>query len=111
MQQSVVQAAESPVSLDLPLHPLPDADRPDDDLLDVRPMSEPGEPRSVVGVVDRDSKVVQSVGGLDMRPGTVLEVMEKHPFGGPLTLGFDSVVYSVGRELSGYVFVETYGSG
>ena len=65
-----------------------------------------GDTVEIVRVRDRDSKVLQYLGRLGMHVGAVIEVIEKHPFQGPLAVRVDSRDCVVGREVAGSVFVE-----
>lgn len=69
--------------------------------------AETAERVSVVRVRDRHPQALQYLNNLGMRVGTVIEVIDKQPFHGPLTLRIDSIDHVVGRELAGHVFVET----
>ncbi len=68
--------------------------------------AEQAEAVRVVRVRDGDPEVLQYLGRLGMHVGAVVEVIEKHPFQGPLTVRVDSHDRVVGREVAGNVFVE-----
>lgn len=59
----------------------------------------------VLRVKDGDPAVLQYLQGLGMRLGARIEVLDKQPFHGPLTLRIDSADRSIGRELAAHVFV------
>jgi DtxR family Mn-dependent transcriptional regulator len=59
----------------------------------------------VVRVSDSNSEALQYLDRLAMHPDAVVEVIEKHPFDGPLTLRINSTDHVVGRELASYVSV------
>ena len=44
---------------------------------------------------------------LGMHPGTAVQVMDKQPFEGPLTLRINSVDHAIGRELASTVYVRS----
>jgi len=60
----------------------------------------------VVRVRDKNPEALQYLGRLGMHVGCVVDVVEKQPFRGPLTLRIDARDCVVGRELAGEVFVE-----
>ncbi len=62
----------------------------------------------IVRVRDRDPEALQYLYRLGMRVGTVMEVIGKQPFHGPLTLRIDSKNHVVGRERAGHVFVQPW---
>ena len=68
--------------------------------------SEAAEMVTIVRVRDGNPEVLQYLSQLGLRVGTVMKVIDKQPFHGPLTLRVDSMSHVVGRELAGYVFVE-----
>lgn len=55
-------------------------------------------------VRDRDSEALRHLGELGVRPGVVLEVVEKDPFGGPLWVKVGDQRHAFGAELAGIVF-------
>ena len=67
---------------------------------------EPGERVEIVRVRDRDPDALQYLGRLAMHVGAVLDVVERQPFHGPLTLRVNEREYAIGRELAGLVFVK-----
>ena len=69
--------------------------------------SEPGESLVIMRVSDRDPEVLRYLARIGITLGVHVEVVEKQPFNGPLTLSMGSATHSVGRELAGHVFVET----
>lgn len=68
--------------------------------------SEPGERLIVLRVKDRDPAVLRYLSQLGMHLEAVVEVTDKQPFNGPLTININGRSHSVGRELAGHVFVE-----
>ncbi len=71
----------------------------------------PGDCVEIVRVRDRDPEALQYLGRLAMRVGAVLDVIEKQPFQGPLTLRVNHREHAIGRELAGLVFVKTIKTG
>lgn len=51
-------------------------------------------------ISDRDGQALQYLAGLGMRPGTVLEVGEREPFGGPLWVTVDGERKALGSPLT-----------
>ncbi len=70
--------------------------------------SEAADKVMIVRVRDRDPEVLQYLGRLGMHVGAVMEVVEKHPCHGPLTVRIDAQNRVVGREAAGHVFVERF---
>lgn len=68
--------------------------------------SEPGETLVILRVRDSDPEALRYLKHLEMWLGTVVEVVEKQPFNGPLTLKIGDKTHTIGRELAGHVFVE-----
>jgi len=68
--------------------------------------TEPGEKLIVLRVCDSNPEVLRYLARIGMCLEAIIEVRDKQPFNGPLTLDIDGVTHSVGRELAGHVFVE-----
>lgn len=61
---------------------------------------------TILRVCDDDPQALKLLDRLGMRPGKMVEVIDKQPFHGPLTLRIDSADHAVGRELAGFVLVK-----
>jgi DtxR family transcriptional regulator, Mn-dependent transcriptional regulator len=68
--------------------------------------SEPGDMLVVLRVSDRSSEVLRYLAQIGMRLEVEVEILEKQPFNGPLTVRIGDATMTVGRELAGHVFVE-----
>lgn len=68
---------------------------------------EPGDVATVAVPGSTDPDVVQFLDGLGLRPGVVVEIIEKHPFGGPLVLRVDGTDRTVGERIARQIFVRT----
>lgn len=68
--------------------------------------SEPGETLVILRVRDSNPEALRYLRQLEMQLGTVIEILEKQPFNGPLTLKIGDKTHAIGRELAGHVFVE-----
>jgi DtxR family Mn-dependent transcriptional regulator len=71
----------------------------------------PGDRVEIVRVRDRHPDALQYLGRLAMRVGAVLDVIEKQPFQGPITLRINDQQRAIGRELAGLVFVKCVKTG
>ncbi|MGH3615588.1 MAG: metal-dependent transcriptional regulator [Pseudonocardia sp.] len=60
----------------------------------------PGDRFRVERISDRDSAALRYLGELGIRPGIVLEVIERSPFGGPLWVGLDTGRHGLGMALA-----------
>ena len=69
-----------------------------------------GELLVISRVRDSSSEALRFLHQLGMRLGTVVEVLEKQPFNGPITLKIGDKTQTIGRELAGHVFVESCAS-
>lgn len=58
-------------------------------------------------VSDRDSSALRYLAGLGIRPGTVLEVLERSPFQGPLWVRVGGTRHGIGPELAEVVHGRT----
>ena len=86
--------------------PSPDGEVPavsDTRLLDL----EPGRAAMVSRVSDRDPEQLRYLGGLGLRPGAEVAVLERLPFDGPLRVRVDADVHVIGRPLAEAVSVTT----
>jgi DtxR family transcriptional regulator, Mn-dependent transcriptional regulator len=61
---------------------------------------EPGDIGTLVRVSDAQPEMLRYLGELGIEPGARLEVLERQPFGGPLTVTADGHEHSLGRELA-----------
>lgn len=70
------------------------------------PLSAAGSGTRVVvsRVSDRDGDALRYLGGLGIRPGVVLEVLERAPFDGPLWVAVDGCRIPLGPQLTELVF-------
>lgn len=59
---------------------------------------------TVERVLDRDPAALRYLGELGIRPGVVLNVVERAPFGGPLWVRLDGRGLALGDPLAGLVF-------
>jgi DtxR family transcriptional regulator, Mn-dependent transcriptional regulator len=73
-----------------------------------RPLAdcEPGETLIILRVKDSDPEALRYLARIGMMLQVVIEVEEKQPFNGPITLRVGDVRHSIGRELANHVFVE-----
>jgi DtxR family Mn-dependent transcriptional regulator len=66
-----------------------------------------GERARVRRVSDHDGERLRYLAELGVTPGTTIEVLERAPFDGPITVELDNgVTRSVGRSLARQVLVE-----
>jgi DtxR family Mn-dependent transcriptional regulator len=65
----------------------------------------PGETRRIAQVSDRDPAMLRYLAELGLYPETVVEVLERTPYGGPLRLLVGGATRDVGQELARHVFV------
>ena len=66
---------------------------------------EPQERVVIARVRDKNGAALRYLAEMGLRPGVSVEVLDKQPFNGPLTLGVAGETYAVGQELAGFVFV------
>lgn len=66
----------------------------------------PGSRVRVRRVKDSDSALLRYLGELGLYPHTVLEVVERGPFDGPLMIRIESVTHALGPAVTDAVFVE-----
>lgn len=65
--------------------------------------SQPGTAFRVERVSDRDGAALRYLGALGIRPGVVVDVLERAPFGGPLWVRVDSRSHGLGQALAAMV--------
>ena len=65
-----------------------------------------GERVVVRRVLDRDPEALRHLAGMGLNLGTELELVERHPFEGPLIVASGGESLVVSPELAGHVFVE-----
>jgi DtxR family Mn-dependent transcriptional regulator len=65
-----------------------------------------GEKGTFVRVSDSDPDMLRHLADRGIAPGDRFEVVEKHPFGGPLLARFGDSVHALGGELAGAMRVE-----
>ena len=62
----------------------------------------------ILRVRDSDPEALRYLKRLEIKLGTVMEIVEIQPFNGPLTLRVGDKTLTIGRELAGHIFVERY---
>jgi DtxR family Mn-dependent transcriptional regulator len=67
--------------------------------------AEAGNLLVICRVRDSDPEVLRYLARLGMKLEAVIEITEKQPFNGPLTLKVGDIAHSIGRELASHVFV------
>ncbi|HEX5438879.1 MAG TPA: metal-dependent transcriptional regulator [Gemmatimonadaceae bacterium] len=67
---------------------------------------EPGEHGRVVQVSDADAGRLRYLGDLGLRPGARVTLLDRAPYGGPITLRVGSAKCQIGPALAAVVFVE-----
>ena len=67
-------------------------------------------PSHVVRVSDEDAERLRYLAELGIGLGAMVEILEKAPYGGPLTLVVDGVQRSIGPELAAQILVEPHGA-
>ena len=72
------------------------------------PEVEEGATVVILRVRDSDPEALRYLDRLEMRLASVLNIVEKQPFNGPITIRVGGVTHSIGRELAGHVFVEKF---
>ncbi|HZF67076.1 MAG TPA: metal-dependent transcriptional regulator [Gemmatirosa sp.] len=70
-----------------------------------------GERARVVRVSDEDGALLRYLGGLALRPGAEIVLVERAPFDGPLTVAVDGSAVAIGRPAAAQVLVEPVGPG
>jgi DtxR family transcriptional regulator, Mn-dependent transcriptional regulator len=66
-----------------------------------------GEQARVVRVSDEDPSMLRYLAQLAIRPGAVVRLLARAPFGGPITLAVGETECAVGPALAGQVLVES----
>ena len=89
-------------------HPIPETDG-SAPKLDVAPLAQadPGESMRVAGVTDEVPEMLRYLGEIGLVPGVRVEVLEKAPLGGPVTIAVDGTRHAISLELARTVLVET----
>jgi DtxR family Mn-dependent transcriptional regulator len=57
-------------------------------------------------VSDQSPDMLRYMGTMGLEPGTTIEVRERAPFNGPLTIGVGEAEYSLGLEVAEHIFVD-----
>jgi DtxR family Mn-dependent transcriptional regulator len=70
---------------------------------------EPGDVAVVAVPGSVDAAVVDFLGTLGVRPGVVVEVLEKHPFDGPLVVRVDGNARTLGDKVARQIYVRKEG--
>lgn len=88
-------------------HPIPSADGSMPSVVGVA-LSEvdPGRPATVLAVAEEIEGMLAYLGGLGLRPGARVLVVESAPFGGPLTLEAEGIRVALAREVARLVTVQ-----
>ena len=68
---------------------------------------EPGVKGVIRQVSDSDAEMLRYLGTRGLVPDTALEVVDKAPFNGPLTVKTGRTSHVLGRELAGHIWVES----
>ena len=84
---------------------------PDPDVVDIPEMPplyalEPGDVAEVAVPGSTDPEVVQFLETLGLRPGVLVEVLEKHPFDGPVVVRVDGKDRTIGDKVANQIFVQ-----
>jgi DtxR family transcriptional regulator, Mn-dependent transcriptional regulator len=66
---------------------------------------EAGERVTVSGVTEQMPEILRYLGQVGVRPGVALSVVEKAPFGGPLTIEVSGERHAISLELARTVMV------
>jgi DtxR family Mn-dependent transcriptional regulator len=67
---------------------------------------EPGDEATVAVPGSTDPELVSFLDTLGLRPGVRVEVMEKHPFDGPMVLAVDGADRTIGAKVANQIFVQ-----
>ncbi|MFB0504936.1 MAG: metal-dependent transcriptional regulator, partial [Candidatus Bathyarchaeia archaeon] len=67
--------------------------------------SSPGEKGVIVKITDESPELLEYLETLGLKPGTFLEVVQKAPFGGPITVRVDEKEHALSRLIAGLVGV------
>jgi DtxR family Mn-dependent transcriptional regulator len=71
----------------------------------------PGQTVRIRRVSDSDPDLLRYLGKLGMYPHTIVEVLEKAPFDGPLVVRVSAAEHSLGAQVTNSVFVELVAAG
>jgi DtxR family transcriptional regulator, Mn-dependent transcriptional regulator len=87
-------------------HPIPPKDLSDPKRIGM-PLAqvEAGRQTSVVGVTEEVPEILRYLGQVGLRPGALVNVIEKAPLGGPLTVEVESGRHAISLELARMVMV------
>jgi len=87
-------------------HPIPPKDLSDPQRIGM-PLAqvEAGSKTSVVGVTEEVPEILRYLGQIGLRPGVTVNVIEKAPLGGPLTVEVESGRHAISLELARMVMV------
>src|SRR5688500_1041298 len=89
---------------------------PDHDVTEIPEMPplyslEAGDIAEVAVPGSTDPEVVKFLETLGLRPGVEIQVVEKHPFDGPLVLRVDEIERTVGERVANQIFVKKKANG
>ncbi|TAM57703.1 metal-dependent transcriptional regulator [bacterium] len=89
-------------------HAIPEADG-SEATLDLAPLAQaqPGQNVRVAGVTDEVPEMLRYLGEIGMIPGVNVQIVEKAPLGGPVTIAIDGTRHAISLELARTVLVET----
>jgi len=79
--------------------------------LDTLAAAEPGESVRILRVGDRDGERLRYLAELGITPGTIVRIVARAPFGGPITLVIGEEERLVGPSLAEHVLVERSANG
>lgn len=65
----------------------------------------PGEKRVIVKIAEESRELLQYLETLGLKPETFLEVVQKAPFGGPITVRVDGKDHALSRTIAGLIGV------
>ena len=87
-------------------HPIPPKDLTEPVMTGI-PLAqvEPGTRVTVSGVTEQMPEILRYLGGVGVRPGARLNVLEKAPLGGPLTIEVDGERHAISLELARTVMI------
>jgi DtxR family Mn-dependent transcriptional regulator len=66
----------------------------------------PGSKGVIRQVSDSEAEMLRYLGSRGLVPDTALEILDKAPFNGPLTVRAGRTSHILGRELAGHIWVE-----
>jgi DtxR family Mn-dependent transcriptional regulator len=61
---------------------------------------EVGDTAEIVRVVENDAERLRYLAALGLKPGTIVTVLERQPFGGPLTIETRGEIHGIGQALA-----------